>query len=132
MKKKLMKARKFVEAIREEMGGIDEKAIVPEIRRLQKEALERDIFKEERDQLNKSVRRMAQAFLVEQKAQYYLQITAEQRDYLQRVLEDADTQIEDLRVEIQRLRKMMKSRLDKAQNREQVSKKRVRHDKNAG
>ena len=125
MKKKLMKARKFVEAIREEMGGIDEKAIVPEIRRLQKEALERDIFKEERDQLNKSVRRMAQAFLVEQKAQYYLQITAEQRDYLQRVLEDADTQIEDLRVEIQRLRKMMKSRLDKAQNREQVSKKRV-------
>jgi ATP phosphoribosyltransferase regulatory subunit HisZ len=114
------------------MGGIDEKEIIPEILRLQKEALERDIFKVERDRLNGSVRRMAQAFLVEQKAQYHLQITAEQRDYLQQVIDCADTQIEDLRVEIDRLRKMMKSRLDKAQNREQVSKKRVRHDKNVG
>ena len=132
MKKKLMNAQELVEAIREEMGGIDEKEIIPEILRLQKEALERDIFKVERDRLNGSVRRMAQAFLVEQKAQYHLQITAEQRDYLQQVIDCADTQIEDLRVEIDRLRKMMKSRLDKAQNREQVSKKRVRHDKNVG
>jgi DNA-binding PadR family transcriptional regulator len=121
------KAQALVDAIREEMGGIDEKAIVPEIQRLQKDALERDIFKAERDRLNGSVRRMAQAFLVEQKAQYYLQITAEQRDYLQRVLEGADTQIEDFRTEIDRLRKMLKSPVDKAQNREQVSKKRVRH-----
>ncbi len=132
MKKKLMNAQELVDAIREEMGGIDEKEIIPEILRLQKEALERDIFKVERDRLNGSVRRMAQAFLVEQKAQYHLQITAEQRDYLQQVIDCADTQIEDLRVEIDRLRKMMKSRLDKAQNREQVSKKRVRHDKNVG
>lgn len=121
------KARALVDAIREEMGGIDEKAIVLEIQRLQKDALERDIFKAERDRLNGSVRRMAQAFLVEQKAQYYLQITAEQRDYMQRVLEGADTQIEDFRTEIDRLRKMLKSPVDKAQNREQVSKKRVRH-----
>jgi len=127
-----MNAQELVDAIREEMGGIDEKEIIPEILRLQKEALERDIFKVERDRLNGSVRRMAQAFLVEQKAQYHLQITAEQRDYLQQVIDCADTQIEDLRVEIDRLRKMMKSRLDKAQNREQVSKKRVRHDKNVG
>jgi Mg2+ and Co2+ transporter CorA len=132
VKKKLMNAQELVDAIREEMGGIDEKEIIPEILRLQKEALERDIFKVERDRLNGSVRRMAQAFLVEQKAQYHLQITAEQRDYLQQVIDCADTQIEDLRVEIDRLRKMMKSRLDKAQNREQVSKKRVRHDKNVG
>ena len=121
------KARALVDAIREEMGGIDEKAIVLEIQRLQKDALERDIFKAERDRLNGSVRRMAQAFLVEQKAQYYLQSTAEQRDYMQRGLEGADTQIEDFRTEIDRLRKMLKSPVDKAQNREQVSKKRVRH-----
>lgn len=123
MKKNLLNAQALVDDIRKEMGGIDEKAIIPEIRLLQKDALERDIFKIERDRLEASVRRMAQAFLVEHKDKSGIKLTANQCDYLQRTIENAELQIMEQATEIAQVRQILRSRVDKAQNREQVSKK---------